>query len=128
MPESNEIWELGFQAAVEAGHKPSLDGNGENTVGVSRTEVNVVDGVRQTVSDGYLSKTVRSRPNLTILTGANVWRLPRRDRRCERRGRGHVRGEGHRQEPLRQRRSARRLIRVARRAEPVAYPRLLRNS
>jgi choline dehydrogenase len=75
MPESNEIWDLGFQAAVEAGHKPSPDGNGEHTVGVSWTEVNVVDGVRQTASDAYLTPAVRARPNLTIITGAEVWRL-----------------------------------------------------
>jgi choline dehydrogenase len=82
VPESNEIWELGFQAAAEAGHKPSLDGNGEHTVGVSWTEVNVVDGVRQTASDGYLPAGVRSRPNLTILTGAEAWRLLITDGAC----------------------------------------------
>jgi choline dehydrogenase len=75
MPEANEIWELGFRAAAEAGHVPNSDGNGAHAVGVSWTEINVVDGARQTAADAYLPEAVRRRPNLTVITDAEVLQL-----------------------------------------------------
>lgn len=63
-----------FDAAVEAGHAVTDDGNGEVTEGVAWTEMNIVDGRRQSAADAYLGPA-RDRPNLSVITNAQVRRL-----------------------------------------------------
>ena len=63
-----------FEAAVERGHPVTDDGNGSITEGVSWTEMNVVDGRRQSAADAYLRPNL-GRENLTIVTAAHVIRL-----------------------------------------------------
>jgi choline dehydrogenase len=70
-----------FDAAVEAGHPVTDDGNGPVATGVSWTEMNVVDGLRQSAADAYLRPN-RERPNLTIVTDAHVTRLVLDGVRC----------------------------------------------
>jgi choline dehydrogenase len=74
-PVHDELWEGFFQAAVEVGHRPIEDANGQVAEGVAWNDVNVVDGKRQSAADGYLTPAVRERPNLTITTDAVVLRL-----------------------------------------------------
>ena len=70
-----------FDAAVEAGYPVTDDGNGSVTEGVSWTEMNVVDGRRQSAADAYLRPNL-DRPNLTIATDAHVIRLVSTVSRC----------------------------------------------
>jgi choline dehydrogenase len=70
-----------FEAALEAGHPMTDDGNGAITEGVSWTETNIVDGRRQSAADAYL-RPVLGRPNLTIVTDAHVTRLMLDGSRC----------------------------------------------
>lgn len=70
-----------FEAAVEAGCAITDDGNGSVTEGVSWTEMNVVDGRRQSAADAYLRPNL-GRGNLTIVTDAHVTRLVFHDLRC----------------------------------------------
>ena len=57
-----------FDAALEAGHPMTDDGYGPVTAGVSWTEMNVVDGCRQSAADAYLRPNRRKRPNLAVVT------------------------------------------------------------
>ena len=68
------LWEFCFEAAVEAGHRFNPDGNSGDGGGTSWSEVNVVDGHRQSAADAYLAP-VAERPNLTVRTDAQVERL-----------------------------------------------------
>ena len=70
-----------FAAAVEAGYPITDDGNGSITEGVSWTEMNVVDGRRQSAADAYLSPNL-GRENLTIVTDAHVTKLVFDDLTC----------------------------------------------
>jgi choline dehydrogenase len=78
-----------FQAAVEAGHPMSADGNGTTTEGVSWTERNVAGGRRQSAADAYLQPVI-DRANLTVVTDAHVDRLLFDGDRC--RGVGYTAG------------------------------------
>jgi len=60
-----------FVAAVQAGH-PASDGVDEE--GTSWNDMNIVDGLRQSAADGYLTPAA-GRPNLTIRAQAHVRRL-----------------------------------------------------
>ncbi|MEV8393580.1 MULTISPECIES: GMC family oxidoreductase N-terminal domain-containing protein [unclassified Streptomyces] len=68
-------------AAEEVGHKRLVDGNGAESEGVAPTEINLVQGKRQSAADAYL-RPVQQRPNLTVTTDATVHRLLMEDRRC----------------------------------------------
>jgi choline dehydrogenase len=83
-PESavGPAWTAAFDAAVEAGHVSREDGNGEHADGVSWTELNVVNGERQSAADGYLRPAV-SRKNLTVVTEALVQRMIFTGQRCQ---------------------------------------------
>lgn len=70
-----------YGAAVQAGAPLTADGNGEHTEGVARTELNLVDGTRQSAADAYLTPALH-RPNLTIATDALVERLLLDGRQC----------------------------------------------
>jgi choline dehydrogenase len=68
------LWEACFEASVEAGHEFNPDGNAGDGGGTSWSEVNVVDGRRQSAADAYLTP-VAGRDNLTIVTDARAERL-----------------------------------------------------
>jgi choline dehydrogenase len=70
-----------FDAAVEVGHPISGDLNGAVQDGVAWLDLNVVNGLRQSAADAYLSP-VRDRPNLEIRTGAHVTGLVVENGRC----------------------------------------------
>jgi choline dehydrogenase len=68
------LWEACFEAAVEAGHEFNPDSNAGDGGGTSWSEVNVVDGRRQSAADAYLTP-ITGRANLTIVTDARAERL-----------------------------------------------------
>jgi choline dehydrogenase len=82
-PQSNPdpLSQAWFQAALEAGHPMNAEGNGAVSEGVSWTEMNIVDGRRQSTADAYLNP-ILDRPNLTIMTDAHVTKLIFDGRRC----------------------------------------------
>src|SRR4029078_3989024 len=61
-------------AASAAGHKPIDDPYAERQDGVSRVEVTIGNGVRQSTARTYLAQAA-ARPNLTIITGARTSRI-----------------------------------------------------
>ena len=67
------------RAFIEAGASlglPRLDGhNSGEMIGVTPNSLNIRDGRRVTAADAWLTPAVRSRENLTILTGSRVRRL-----------------------------------------------------
>jgi choline dehydrogenase len=63
-----------FAAVLKAGYPSSSDLNGTEQEGAAFQDMNVVDGVRQTVADAYL-RPVLARPNLTVVTSALARRL-----------------------------------------------------
>src|SRR3954452_3158760 len=62
------------QAVIEGGYPSTDDINGETQVGVFRTDMNVVEGQRQSAADAYL-RPVMDRANLDVIGGAMVHRL-----------------------------------------------------
>jgi choline dehydrogenase len=80
-PEPNHLSRSWFEAAEQAGHRPSEDGNSVVSEGVSWTDMNVVDGRRQSAADAYL-RPVFDRPNLTVITDARVGQLLFDGMRC----------------------------------------------
>ena len=79
--EPGSFFHAAFEAALQAGVPRTEDGNGEHVEGVSRTEQTIVDGVRQSAADAYLT-TAMGRPNLTVVTGAVAQRLLLSGGRC----------------------------------------------
>src|SRR5512134_551083 len=75
-----EIIEAFRDAAVEAGIPPTEDFNRGDNEGVSRFEVNQKGGVRWNASKAFLRPAMK-RPNLTVVTGAQVKRLRLEGRR-----------------------------------------------
>ncbi|MEV0778733.1 GMC family oxidoreductase N-terminal domain-containing protein [Streptomyces sp. NPDC050428] len=75
-------------AAVDAGFPRCEDGNAPQAEGVFWSERNVAGGRRQSAADAYLLP-VLSRPNLTVVTDAQVQRLLMDNGRC--RGAEYVR-------------------------------------
>jgi choline dehydrogenase len=71
-----------LDACVEAGHPRTDDSNGARREGVALNDLNIVDGVRQSVADAYLTAAVRARPNLVIESGTRVLRLLLESDRC----------------------------------------------
>src|SRR5215831_4468719 len=70
-----------LRAFEQLGYPLAADLNGADREGASRPELNVVDGVRQSASDGYL-RPVLDRANLTVVTGAAVRSLTMSRSRC----------------------------------------------
>ncbi len=68
------LWDACRDAAVEAGHEFNPDSNAGDGGGTSWSEVNVVDGRRQTAADAYLTP-IAGRDNLTIVADARAERL-----------------------------------------------------
>lgn len=71
LPDTSPLWQACFEAAVEAGHVPTEDSNAAVAEGTSWNENNVVDGVRQSAADAYLTPAT-GRRNLTVVTDAHV--------------------------------------------------------
>ena len=78
---TDPLWNDAFRAAIEAGHPFNPDSNAGDGGGTSWSEVNVVNGRRQSAADAYLTPA-RDRANLTIVTDAQVERLLLRDNLC----------------------------------------------
>ncbi len=70
-----KILDVFRSAAEEVGIPPVEDFNRGNNFGCGRFEVNQRNGVRWSAARAFL-KPVRNRPNLTVLTGAQVKRVP----------------------------------------------------
>lgn len=70
------------QAIGEAGFPVSDDINGRDQEGAYWFDQNIVDGVRQSAADAYLPPAL-DRPNLTVITGAQVHRLVMERGRCD---------------------------------------------
>jgi choline dehydrogenase len=70
-----------LRAFQELGYPVTADLNGADQAGAAWYETNVVDGVRQSAADAYL-RPVLDRPNLTVLTGAQVHNLVISEGRC----------------------------------------------
>ena len=68
------LWEACFEADLQAGYPFNDDSNGATAEGVAWTDMNVVDGVRQSAADAYL-KPAAGRSNLIVVTEALVCRL-----------------------------------------------------
>jgi choline dehydrogenase len=81
LPRNGVIADDIFAAVLEAGYPASSDLNGTEQEGAAFQDMNVVDGVRQTVADAYL-RPVLSRPNLTVATSALARRLLFSEGRC----------------------------------------------
>jgi choline dehydrogenase len=69
------------EAVVELGHPMSADLNGADQEGVCWYERNIVDGVRQSAADAYLTPAL-GRSNLTVLADTLVTGLVVEDGRC----------------------------------------------
>ncbi|MFC4036298.1 GMC family oxidoreductase [Streptomyces polygonati] len=70
----NPLFDAVMDAAIETGYSRTDDLNGADGEGVSWSEVNVVDGARQSAADAYL-RPVLHRRNLTVLTNAPARKL-----------------------------------------------------
>lgn len=71
---TDPLWDDSFDAAIQAGHPFNPDSNAGDAGGTSWSEVNVVDGRRQSAADAYLTPA-QHRTNLTIATSAQAHRL-----------------------------------------------------
>jgi choline dehydrogenase len=71
-----------IDACVEAGHPRADDFNGAAGGGAALHDLNIVEGVRQSAADAYLTAAVRARPNLVIESGTRVLRLLLESDRC----------------------------------------------
>jgi choline dehydrogenase len=80
-PTGGRLAQALYEAAAEAGFPPTEDGNGTKGEGVFWTESNIIDGRRQSAADAYL-RPVLFRPNLTLVTDAQVLRLLVDKKRC----------------------------------------------
>lgn len=81
-PEPDPLADAWFEAAAEAGYGVSADGNGQESEGVSWTDMNIVGGVRQSAADAYLQPHLTG-ANLTLITGVQVRRLLFNGLRCD---------------------------------------------
>lgn len=70
-----------FGAVIEAGYPSTDDPSGPEPEGAGWYDLNIVDGARQSAADAYLRPHLE-RPNLTVVTGALVRRLPMAGTRC----------------------------------------------
>ncbi|GAA5015799.1 GMC family oxidoreductase [Actinopolymorpha pittospori] len=70
-----------LQAATEAGHHRATDISGGDEEGFGWTDLNIVDGRRQSAADAYLTP-VRARSNLDVVTDALVHRVLLTRGRC----------------------------------------------
>ncbi|MEU4091683.1 GMC family oxidoreductase N-terminal domain-containing protein [Streptomyces sp. NPDC026673] len=70
-----------LEAAAQTGHPRAADISGGVEEGFGWSDLNIVDGRRQSAADAYLAPALH-RPHLTVVTGALVHRLHIRGERC----------------------------------------------
>jgi choline dehydrogenase len=70
-----------LEAAVETGYRRASDISGGLEEGFGWTDLNIVEGKRQSAADAYLAPVLK-RPNLDVVTDAVVHRLRIDDERC----------------------------------------------
>ena len=75
------VSEAGLAAAAELGYPIAADVNSGLEEGFGWSDLNIVNGRRQSAADAYLAP-VRARPNLTVLTDTLVHRVEVRAGRC----------------------------------------------
>src|SRR5262249_33374321 len=75
------VSEAGWAAAAELGYPMAADVNSGLEEGFGWSDLNIVDGRRQSAADAYLAP-VRQRPNLTVLTDTLARRVEVRAGRC----------------------------------------------
>jgi choline dehydrogenase len=80
-PDPNPVIVAAVDAAVEAGYERAGDLSGGLETGFGWPDANIVDGVRQSAADAYLTPNA-DRPNLAIVTGALARRLLLEGDRC----------------------------------------------
>jgi choline dehydrogenase len=68
-------------AATQIGHPMATDVSGGRDVGFGLTDLNIVDGARQSAADAYLGPALQ-RPNLEVVTGALAHRVLVERGRC----------------------------------------------
>ena len=71
---SNPLFEAFIQAGVQAGHPLNSDFNGAEQEGVGRYDYNIRHGQRWSSARSFLDP-IRDRPNLDILTGAQLLKV-----------------------------------------------------
>ncbi|MDX2646285.1 FAD-dependent oxidoreductase [Streptomyces sp. PA03-1a] len=82
LPESpNPVVAAMLEAAAETGHRRATDIGGGAEEGFGWSDLNVVDGRRQSAADAYLAPVLH-RPDLTVVTGTQVLRLHIGGGRC----------------------------------------------
>jgi choline dehydrogenase len=81
LPDRNVLAEAFVHSAQAVGIPPAGDLNGEDNEGVGFVPVSQRRGRRFSVLDGYLAPA-RRRPNLTVVTGAQVTRIVIKNRRA----------------------------------------------
>lgn len=69
------LYGMFLDAAVQAGHQRTADVNGHRQEGFGYFDATIHEGVRESASRAYLHPAMRSRPNLTVVTGAMVGRI-----------------------------------------------------
>lgn len=69
------------EAAVQAGHAPNPDFNGDHLLGVGLTQVTQKNGERCSAAKGFLTPNL-GRPNLRVVTKARTTRILIEDRRA----------------------------------------------
>lgn len=79
---NNPVANAFVQAAKSLGLPISRDFNGHQQEGVGRYQVTQKDGERCSAAKGYLSKDVRQRANLTIITNAHATKLLMKGKCC----------------------------------------------
>jgi choline dehydrogenase len=77
----NPVLAACLRAAIESGHPAATDVSSGTEIGFGAVDLNVVDGVRQSVADAYLVPA-KGRANLSTITGATVDRVVLRDGRA----------------------------------------------
>lgn len=81
-PES-ALYEIFLQAAYEAGHEHTPDVNGYRQEGFGYFDATIHNGIRESASRAYLHPVMKTRPNLTVVTGAMVGKLNFLNRRSD---------------------------------------------
>ena len=81
VPDQNPLYDALFEAGVECGYRTNPDYNGIEQEGIGKTQASIRNGRRMSVSHCYLDPAMR-RPNLTVVTEANVRRVLLDGTRC----------------------------------------------
>ncbi|MEW2401852.1 GMC family oxidoreductase N-terminal domain-containing protein [Streptomyces sp. NPDC046862] len=75
LPSPTSLADTLLQGFAEAGYGPRGDVDAETPYAADRYQTIFPEGYRQTIADAYLDEATRSRPNLTIVTGAFARRV-----------------------------------------------------